>query len=323
VIQTDASGGRKTVTVLIAAYGTAPYIAETIESVLAQTFTDYEIIVINDGDPDTPAMEAALAPYRDRIVYLKKANGGVSSARNLGLPIATGSFIALLDSDDLWKPDFLEKMVGRLGNNPDFDVAFPDAVGFGVGPRAGHRYYDLFPRPTPGGVTLERLLRRDAYVFGSLLIRREVLDRAGPFDEQLRASEDYEMWLRLAKIGARFSFIDETLVLYRGREASLSADGTGMCRSLCLVYRKMLGYADLTAGERAAAQAGLDESEATLALVMGRRALAAGDTATAQQELVVAHRHFGGWKTGVLLTVLRFWPGSVSTASRWYMRWRG
>src|SRR5260221_785574 len=91
-----------TVSVVIPAYNVARYISETLESVFAQTFTDYEVIVVNDGSPDTEDFEQAIAPYLNRILYLKQENLGASVARNTGLQAARGEFIAFLDADDLW-----------------------------------------------------------------------------------------------------------------------------------------------------------------------------------------------------------------------------
>lgn len=323
MIERSAPAARPRVSILIPAYGTAPYIAETLQSALGQTVSDFEIVVINDGDPDTEALEAALAPYRERIIYLSKPNGGLASARNFGLRAARGEYIALLDSDDCWEPAFLETLLARLENAPAAGIVFPDAIFFGDGANAGKRYYELFPKPGAGPVTLEKLLRRDIYVFGSLLFRRELLDRAGPFDEELRASEDYDMWLRLAKAGARFAYVDQPLVRYRTRESSLSADATGMYRSLRQVYKKILGRDDLTGDEREAASAGLAGSEAWLSLLTGRKALRTGDWSAAIRSLEESNRHFGARKIAWTVRLLRIWPGLFGRAAQRYMRVRG
>ena len=95
------------VTVVIPAFQVSGYIAATLEAVFAQTFRDIEVVVVNDGSPDTPALRAALAPYRDRIVYLEQENGGPSKARNTAIAAARGEWLAFLDGDDLWAPTFL------------------------------------------------------------------------------------------------------------------------------------------------------------------------------------------------------------------------
>jgi glycosyltransferase involved in cell wall biosynthesis len=105
--------GSPLVSVIIPAYDVAEFIGEALDSVFAQTFTDYEVIVINDGSPDTAKLERALAPYLSRIVYLKQENRGVSAARNTGINAARGSLIAFLDGDDVWLPNYLEVQVIR------------------------------------------------------------------------------------------------------------------------------------------------------------------------------------------------------------------
>src|ERR1700730_1568273 len=110
-----ANGGREdspvsetpTVSVIIPAYNTALYIVETLDSVFAQTFRDFEVILINDGSPDTDKLEQVIEPYRERIVYLKQKNGGPSAARNAGIGWSRGEYIAFLDSDDSWLPQYL------------------------------------------------------------------------------------------------------------------------------------------------------------------------------------------------------------------------
>src|SRR2546422_4249577 len=95
------------VSVIVPAYRAAPYIAETLDSILAQTFSGYEIIVVNDGSPDTEELERALAPYYDRINYIVQENRGQAGARNTGIRHSRGVFVAFLDQDDQWEPEFL------------------------------------------------------------------------------------------------------------------------------------------------------------------------------------------------------------------------
>src|ERR1035438_7963147 len=99
--------------VIIPAYRAAQYIAAALDSVLAQTFKGYEIIVVNDGSPDTEELERALEPYRDRIIYLLQENQGLSGARNNGIRAARGTYIAPLDADDVWAPEHLAAQLDR------------------------------------------------------------------------------------------------------------------------------------------------------------------------------------------------------------------
>src|SRR5438552_9364698 len=120
-----------TVSVIIPVYNTALYVKETLESVFGQTYTDYEVIVVNDGSPDTAELEKVLAPYRDRIVYLEQDNEGVASARNTAILAAQGRYVALLDSDDLWLPDYLRVQIGILERDPTIDALYPNAMIYG------------------------------------------------------------------------------------------------------------------------------------------------------------------------------------------------
>src|SRR5213080_1671301 len=131
------------VSIIIPAYNVASYIGETLASVFAQTFTNYEVIVINDGSPDTEELERALEPYFDRISYLKQENLGAGAARNEGLRAAQGEFIAFLDADDLWLPNYLEEQLKFIRAN-DFDLVCADAMHFGDSPLAGRTYIEAF-----------------------------------------------------------------------------------------------------------------------------------------------------------------------------------
>ena len=113
------------VSVIIPCYNTAGYVVETLESVFSQTYKDYEVVVVNDGSPDTPSLELALAPWRDKITYIKTENHGLAGARNNGIRASSGELVALLDSDDVWEPNYLEVQVSKLDENPSADIVYP------------------------------------------------------------------------------------------------------------------------------------------------------------------------------------------------------
>src|SRR5689334_15389457 len=115
------------VSVIVPAYNTPPFIAETLDSVFAQSLTDSEVLVVNDGSPDTPALEQALQPYRDRIQYIVQSNGGLSAARNTAIRASRAELIALLDSDDVWEPDYLRDQVRELDER-GLTVVYADAT---------------------------------------------------------------------------------------------------------------------------------------------------------------------------------------------------
>ena len=149
---------RPSVSVVIPAYNTAPYIGETLSSVLAQTYTDFEVIVVNDGSPDTVELEVALAPFRDRIQYIVQENGGLSAARNRGIAAGRGEFVALLDSDDVWEPDYLEYQLAVLERD-GLDIVYSNATTFGDPLRAGRLFMDMHPST---GAGVDRVARQPA-----------------------------------------------------------------------------------------------------------------------------------------------------------------
>src|ERR1700675_1256078 len=105
------------VSVIIPCYNTARFVAQALESVFAQIYSDYEVVVVNDGSPDTVELERVLAPWADRIVYVKTDNNGLAGARNNGIRVARGEFIALLDSDDAYDLNYLDAQIRALDEN--------------------------------------------------------------------------------------------------------------------------------------------------------------------------------------------------------------
>ncbi len=140
------------VSVIVPAYRVTAYIKEAVDSVLAQTFEDFEIIVVNDGCPDTEALERVLEPYRSRISYLKlEKNVGLASARNAGILASKSQYIALLDADDLLEPKYLEVQLRILEADPTIDILYCDGRIFGDSPAAGRTTMEL--NPSEGEVT--------------------------------------------------------------------------------------------------------------------------------------------------------------------------
>src|SRR5687768_10341854 len=129
-ISTDNDPSRKTpaVTVVIAAYNASRYIAQTLDSIKAQTFSDYEVIVVNDGSGDREELERILDAHPLPIIYVSQENKGVSAARNAAIKIARGEFYTQLDSDDQWMPEYLEVQLGILNENPDIALVYPNAT---------------------------------------------------------------------------------------------------------------------------------------------------------------------------------------------------
>jgi len=298
------------VSVIVPAYNVAPYIAEALESLFAQTRRDFEAIVINDGSTDET--EEKLAPYRDRIVYIKQKNSGVMAARNAGLRAARGRYIALLDGDDVLAPRFLETLVGMLESDASLSVAYPNAIFFGSPKFSGKLYQDVFPTAEP--VTFGRVLRRECHIFGSLVIRREALDDVGLFDESLegQGAEDLELWLRMLQRGHRFKFTRESLTKYRWRHNSLSNTGIELLSCVTSVYEKFL-VSELTANHnRDWIKSRLPELRAQLSYARFKNAMAKSDFKQAAEHLADANRYYRRPKLTIARIVMGLAPRLVA-----------
>lgn len=294
------------VSVIVPAYNVADYIGDALNSVLAQTFTDFEIIVVNDGSPDTEALEKVLAPYLSRIVYLKQENRGVSAARNTGIKAARGELIAFLDGDDTWLPHYLEVQVSRIQADPAIDVLYPNVIMFGDSSEAGEEF--MTNCPSHGEVTFERLLLQECNVSNCSIARRETIIRAGLFDESLRSVEDFDLWLRVIKHGGRIAYHRDVLARYRRRQGSLTADPIWLSKHILQVLTKVKHRMDLTPSERATADNQFQHFHALLRLHEGKRAFFSGDTAGAIDGLTEANRFFRKRKFSFTVMMLRIAP---------------
>ena len=294
------------VSVIVPAYDVADFIGEALDSVLAQTFTNYEIIVVNDGSPDTEALERALAPYMSRIIYLKQENRGVSAARNTGIASARGTLLAFLDGDDVWLPNYLEVQVARIQADPAIDVLYPNVLMFGGSSEDGEEFMSICP--SNGEVTFERLLLQECNVSNCSIARRETIVRAGLFDEALRSVEDFDLWLRVIKQGGRIAYHRDVLARYRRRPGSLTADPVWLSENILKVLTKVKETMELTPSEQATLDTQLKHFHAMLRLQEGKRAFFSGDTAGAIDGLTEANRFFRNRKTAFTLMMLRVAP---------------
>jgi len=294
------------VSVIIPAYEIAPYVAQTLESVFAQTVTNFEVIVVNDGSPDTDELECALAPYRERICYIRQKNAGAGAARNRGVQEAGGEFVAFLDGDDLWHSDYLEKQLS-FAREGGYDLVYADALLFGQSPVAGKTYMQT--APSEGPVTFVSLLRNDCNVITSgVVARRCALIEAGLFDESLRNAQDFEMWTRMAKRGARLAYQRKVLLRYRCREGSLSGDEMNRLKREIRVYRHIADTYDLTPTEQTELSRAMRLQEAAVALADGKIRLLGERFEEARASFEQAHRVLGGWKLGAAVLMLRVAP---------------
>lgn len=200
--------GHPLVSVIIPAYNSAAYTVETVESVLAQTYRNFEVIVVDDGSTDHT--REALAPYADRIHYLYKSNGGACSARNEGIRHAKGEYIACLDCDDLWLPDKLEYSLPVLEQNPDMGFVFSLCYTIdSVGKITGEVHYTFELEQAYLG-----LLMQNFVMAPTVVMRRSCLEQVGLFDESIFIPADWDLWLRLAH-RFRVGYVNRPLSKYR------------------------------------------------------------------------------------------------------------
>lgn len=304
------------VSIIIPAYNVAPYIAETLQSVFAQSFTDYELIVVDDGSTD--GTERAIESFFDRLIYVRQKNAGPSAARNTGLKQARGRYVALLDGDDLWLPNYLEEMVGRMEANPDLDLIYPNAIIFGDSPNNGRLFFDLHPSSEP--VTFEKVVKKECVVMVSCLFKRELIDQVGGFDLQFRGVEDFDLWLRMLHHGCRFSFTTEPLVRYRRHSASLSSDIINLEKKVITVYEKLLADPSLTQSERDEINFMIEKTEAKISFDMAKDLFSKRDYAGAVEHFKRSDKYYGNWKTRAATVVLRTAPG-VLTLVEYFRNW--
>ncbi len=296
------------VSVVIPAYNAATYIAETLDSVFAQTFSDYEVIVVNDGSPDTEELERVLESYRGRVVYIKQENRGPSGARNAGILCARGHYVALLDSDDLWLPDFLAEQTKVLNANPLLDLIYADAQLFGDSELAGRTFMQT--APSTGAITFESLLRLDCSIITTCVVaHRRALFDAGLFDTNFIRSEDYDLWLRLALRGGQFAYQRKVLARHRLHGSSLASDPTLMFKALIEVYRKIARLPDVSESARNLIVEQIALRQADLALEQGKRNFTVGDYARAAKDIKRANEFFRSRKLQAMLFGLRMAPG--------------
>lgn len=244
----------KKVSVIIPVYKVEKYIAATICSVLKQTYTNFELLIIDDGSPDR-SVEICQQFTDPRIKIIRQTNRGVAAARNTGIRQARGEFIAFLDADDLWLPEKLEQHVEHLENSPDVGVsfsrsAFIDSVGNPLGIYQMSKLKDITPLDilcrTPIGNGSVAVIRREVVEAIRFQENHEGVTEDCYFDcdRQLHPSEDVECWLRIAvKINCQIEGLAEPLTLYRVNAEGHSAQLLKKLKSWETMLEKVRSYA--------------------------------------------------------------------------------
>jgi glycosyltransferase involved in cell wall biosynthesis len=312
------------ISIVMPAYNVEPYVGDAIRSALAQTFSDFELIVVDDGSRDgTADVVKDLASRDSRIQLVQQSNRGLAGARNSALRAARGEFFALLDSDDLWEPSFLEEQFAVLRARGEVDIVTGNGWYLGGAKHGQVARPSPDPRPAPD---LAAIIGDEWSVFIMSVFRRRVYTTIGPFDESMRSNEDYDFWLRAAVAGFTFARHDRPLGHYRVRNDSLSASDVRMLRGILHVYTKLRPVIADRPLEMSILQRQIARFESELLAAEARLALEIADYEAAREHLGALHARRGGatlvfarllarWSPRTLIRMMRLRRASPPPAS--------
>jgi glycosyltransferase involved in cell wall biosynthesis len=214
-----------TFSIIIPCYNQAHFLNDALQSLLSQSFVDWEVIIVNDGSPDDTSLVANAWIERDsRIRLIEQQNAGLSAARNAGIAKSNGLYIGLLDADDKYGPDFLQRVFTQLEQG--FDMVC-----------CGYTYFNTngtIHRVVKQSENLDfkSILTGNLFPPVALVFERKVLDRIGLFDTDLKSAEDWDLWIRMFKVGVKLCVIEDSLVYYRISDNSMSRQAFTMYEAL-------------------------------------------------------------------------------------------
>lgn len=235
------------ISAVIPTYNRAVLLERALDSVLAQTLPVDEVIIVNDGSTDNTS--SMLKSRYPEVNLIEQNNQGVSAARNTGIAAARHDWIALLDSDDVWHQNKLEKQIQELNNAPDYLICHCDEIWI----RNGVRIKQMSKHKKMGGYIFQHCLPLCAISPSAVIIHRSLFDKIGLFDETLPACEDYDLWLRLCS-HYPVLYIEEALITkYGGHDDQLSRQYWGMDRFRIQALNKIISTATLNDVDRDAA----------------------------------------------------------------------
>lgn len=307
------------VSVIMPAFNVADYLREAAESALSQTWTDLEVVIVNDGSTDGTGSIAESIRRHDpeRVRVIAQKNAGLAAARNTAMRHARGEYFALLDSDDVWLPGFLASQMAFFGENPRLDVVTGNAVFL------GSRKDGQLARPCPDlrpDLTLETILTDEEAVFVMSVFSRRVFDTIGGFDESMRTNEDYDFWLRAAAAGFRFGRNPLPLARYRRRDDSLSASETRMVAGILRVYEKARAYCPEDAAVQQLLERQIARFREHLELAQARVALARRDYSSAVRALSALRQMRPSWRNRAAAFLAKYAGPALATAYQLKLR---
>jgi glycosyltransferase involved in cell wall biosynthesis len=235
---------RPAVSVIIPAYNQGHYLGSAIQSVLDQSFENFELLVVDDGSTDDT--HAVVTAFHDpRLHYFYQANRGLPAARNQGILHAKGAYLSFLDSDDLFLPDKLHLLVAYLEARPEMGLVAGQSIPFDEKRRRPEKTYAT-PLPENGAA----LLLGNPLHVGSVLLRKVWQEEVGLFDERLRSYEDWDLWLRLARAGCPMGWVAQPVSLYRFHENQMTSNGSQMTQATFAVLDKVFADPELSGSWR-------------------------------------------------------------------------
>jgi len=298
------------VSIIIPAYKTAALIATCLDSVFAQTYTDFEAVVVNDGSPDTVELEKVLAPYLDRIVYIRQENKRAAGARNTAIRAAKGTFLAFLDSDDSWLPEHLASQINLFRQNPALGLVYADSLVVGD---PSHTWRFMERCPSQGEATFCTLVMERCQIpVSTVVARKSAIVKAGMFDETLSCFDDYDMWLRTAFHGGKIAYTGNVQARLSGRRpGSLSESTSKMADAYCSIIDNLRHKLPLSQDQRAVIENRLVESRALFQLEEAKRRLHSRQFEKARELFSEANHHYRRPDINLAVFALGIAPGAT------------
>jgi len=225
------------VSVIVTTYNRADLLCETLDSILSQTYENFELIVVDDGSTDNTE-EVVKRHSAGRINYIKTENwGGPARPRNIGIEKATGEYIAFCDDDDIWLPKKLEKQINYIVNS-NYGMIFTMQKQFGA-TSIFSNYFGIGPLPFKKDTSANALLQVNCIPTSSVIIKKDLLDQIDYFDERRSfiAIEDNDLWIRVSKVAA-IGFVPNVLVLHRNHRDGIYLNSTTIYEGKKELFKK-------------------------------------------------------------------------------------
>lgn len=294
------------VSIIIPTYNSSELISETLDSVLAQTYTDYEIILVNDGSPDGEKLEEVLKPYYEQIIYTKQKNKGAGAARNTAIENSRGEYLAFLDSDDIWFPEYLESQIKSI-EKKSLDLIYADAYWFGGSAIDGKTFMQTCP--SEGKVNINSLLDLSCNVLTSAtLVRKAAVLEAGMFEKEKVRAHDFVLWLKIAQKGFRLGYQKKILLKHRVHLESLSGDSIQRVQREINVFHRIRRLLNFDKNQEQIIKRQIERLKAEKEVERGKSFLLQEKFSLAIESFKKANKYRKSKKMQAVIYLLRFFP---------------